>query len=282
MTPSEQYCFDLVRLHDKDRFLASLFAPDEKRPLLLALYAFNLEVARIRDSMSEPHLGEIRQLWWRESLDDLYSGRSIDHPVLLQLNRAVTTADLPKTAFTNVIDARQFDLYADPMPSLGDLEGYLGETSSSLIQLAAMILIGGEARQLASIAGLGGVAYGLAGLLRVMPLHRARGQCFLPRDVMARHGVQSQDFIAGSRPAELFATVKELADMAEGRLDQAGKESARIPREALPAFHYVGLTPLYLAKLRNMGPEALTKTPEVAQWRRQIRLLRLGRANRFV
>ena len=34
--------------------------------------------------------------------------------------------------FVDLVDARVFDLYDDPMPSLNDLEGYCGETSSSL------------------------------------------------------------------------------------------------------------------------------------------------------
>ena len=52
---------------------------------------------------------------------------------------------LPLAAFDNLLEARIFDLYDDPMPTLNDLEGYAGETASALIQLGAMILAGGQA-----------------------------------------------------------------------------------------------------------------------------------------
>lgn len=59
------YCEDLVRAGDKDRWLASLFALADRRAYLHALYAFNLEVARVRALAHEPMAGEIRLQWWR-------------------------------------------------------------------------------------------------------------------------------------------------------------------------------------------------------------------------
>ena len=44
------HCEALVRASDKDRFVASLFAPTGTRPHLFALYAFNLEIARVGES----------------------------------------------------------------------------------------------------------------------------------------------------------------------------------------------------------------------------------------
>jgi hypothetical protein len=42
----------LVRRHDRDRFLTVLFAPLPHRAALLALYAFNYEIARTREVVS--------------------------------------------------------------------------------------------------------------------------------------------------------------------------------------------------------------------------------------
>src|SRR4029077_13748928 len=130
---------------DKDRYLASLFAADKTRPQLWALLAFNYEVARIRELVSEPELGEIRLQWWLEKVEEIYRGVSLDHPVAAALAVAIENGGLPKAAFLNLIEARRFDLYGDPMPTLADLEGYLGETSSMLIQLGSLILAGPEA-----------------------------------------------------------------------------------------------------------------------------------------
>ena len=86
-------------------------------------------------------LGEIRLQWWRDSV---MTGAGGGHPVATALNATVAKFHLPKDAFQRLIDARLFDLYDDPMPSLNDLEGYAGETSSALIQLAAIILAEGH------------------------------------------------------------------------------------------------------------------------------------------
>ena len=58
----------IARSGDPDRALAALFAPRETRADLLALYAFNVELARIAEQVTEPELGAIRLQWWREAL----------------------------------------------------------------------------------------------------------------------------------------------------------------------------------------------------------------------
>ena len=99
------------------------------------------------------------------------------HPVIEALAPAVERGDLPKSSLLNMIEARRFDLYDDPMPALNDLEGYLGDTAAAVIQMSALVLDREKAQACAEAAGLAGVAMGIDGLLRLMPLHRARGQC---------------------------------------------------------------------------------------------------------
>jgi len=245
------HCQDLVAKADKDRFLACLFAPAEARPHLFALYAFNVEIARIRETASEPQIGLVRQQWWLDTLDGIYAGRTPDHPVAQALVSAVAKGDLPKHALQNLVIAREFDLYDDPMPSLADLEGYLGETSSSLIQMAALILGKGAPEA----AGLAGVAFGLAGVLR---LKKSR---YLPR-------VMVQDL--GEKQ-----TIAQLCAHASRRLEEAQVLQGTIPESAMPAFLPVSLTRLYLSRIERGG------TLEVTQFRRQITLWWAARNNRF-
>lgn len=274
MTSGERHCFDLVRHADKDRFLASLFSPEMARPHLLALYAFNAEIARVGERVSEPRLGEIRHQWWREAIEAIFLGQAPGHPVAQELARAIEAGDLPKAALLGMIDARQFDLYDDPMPTTGDLEGYLGETSSTIIQLSALILAGAPALDCADAAGLAGVAHGIAGLLRSLPLHRASGQCYVPKSVLARHGTTPAALIAGRDTIGLEAALEELRNLATARLAQARAAKSRVPAAARPAFLHAGIAELYLARLSKLGIACLTEVAEVPQWRRQIWLLR--------
>ncbi|MGE0007359.1 MAG: phytoene/squalene synthase family protein [Parvibaculaceae bacterium] len=275
---SAEYCHDLVRTGDKDRYLASLFAPDRLRPGLLALYAFNIEIARIRETVSEAMLGEIRLKWWHDAVESLYAGTRAGHPVIEALAPAVAEAGLPKQAFVNMIAARRFDLYDDPMPNLGALEGYLGETSSMLVQLAAMILVKGAAGALADVSGLAGVAMGIAGLLRSLPVSRSRGQCFVPEDMLGRHGASVSDLLAARGSEAIEAALAELRAHAATRLAEARAKAVAVTPEAFPAYLPASLTGLYLARLAKLGARSVTEIAEVPQWRRQWALYRNARA----
>jgi phytoene synthase len=200
-----------VRSLDRDRYLASLFAADGKRPHLLALYAFNADVVRIRDRVSEPAIGMIRLQWWRDTVESLYDGGAGGgHPVAEALSAAIAAGGLPKQALLDLITAHEFDLYQDRMPGLTELEAYLGETSSRLIQMSAMILDREAAAKASDAAGLGGVAQGLAHILS-HPHHR---DPFLPEGM----------------------DVKAAISHAEKRLAEAMALIPQLPKSILPAF----------------------------------------------
>jgi phytoene synthase len=275
------HCHSIVRTHDKDRYLASLFASDEKRPHLWAVYAFNHEIARIRELVREPALGEMRLQWWSEAVDGIFAGSTIDHPVVRLLAEAIEREALPKRAFANLIEARRFDLYDDAMPSLADLEGYLGETSSALIQLACLVLAGPASVKTASAAGYAGVAYGLTGLLRALPLHRARGQCYVPKDLLEREGLTPAHVIAGKPEPALLRVLQQLTSIAGKRLAEARSLREEIPAAALPAFLPAAFIDGYLAQISRHGLDVLFKVVDVPQWRRQLRLWRMARRGEF-
>ena len=268
-----EYCRDLVRTSDRDRYLASLFAPDDKRPLLFALYAFNAEVARIRDVVSEPMAGEIRLQWWRDTVESIYDGTVPDHPVAQELSRAVEAGGFDRRGLVNLIEARAFDLYDDPMPSLDTLEGYLGETSSAVIQMAGMILAGPDAAHAADAAGHAGVAYGMTGLMRAVPVHRARGQCFVPADILEKHDLTPAHILSGNRNEAVRLVFREMRREAQSHLTRARDHLGTVPGSALPAFLPVSLLDLYLKRLARPNHDPLTTVVQIQQMRRQVRLL---------
>src|SRR5690349_12532244 len=104
MAPSD-HCEELVRAHDKDRFLATLFASAAQRAPLFALYAFDLEIAQIRDRAREPMPGEIRLQWWREVLSGERSGEAAAHPVAAALTETIARFSLPKERLIELTEA---------------------------------------------------------------------------------------------------------------------------------------------------------------------------------
>src|SRR5947209_10312129 len=112
----------LVRRHDRDRYQTALFAPARCRDALLALYAFNYEIARVRETITQPMLGQIRLQWWREVLDAAYAGAPPrNHLVAVALTAAIREFGLTRRPFDRLVDTRERDLVNDPPASLAAL-----------------------------------------------------------------------------------------------------------------------------------------------------------------
>jgi phytoene synthase len=270
-----QYCESLAREHDRDRWLSALFAPERARAHLNALTVFNFEVGRLREVVREPLAGEIRLTWWREAL--FGSRESAGNPVAEALLETINKFGLPTILFENHLKAREFDLYDDPMPSLGDLEGYCGETSSSLFQLAALILGEGRDGVAADASGHAGVAYAITGLLRALPVTSARGQVYLPRDVLERCGASPEDLRARRGGAGLAAALRELCAVAGSHLKIAEARIAELPRTIAPAYAPLAVVAGYLARLERTADAPFAAIVSVPQWRRQWALWRWAR-----
>jgi phytoene synthase len=262
------HCEALVREGDPDRYWASLFAPADKRPHLHALYAFSFEVARVRDAVREAMVGEIRLQWWRDALQGEARGDVRSNPVAAALDDTIVRFRLPRQALVDLIDARVFDLYDDPMPTVNDLEGYAGETSSSLIRLASLVLADGGEAGPPDAAGHAGVAYAIAGLLRSFPWHARRGQVYVPADLLARHGVVREDIVAGRGGPGLLSALSDLRAIARRHCDQARTLRATIPGNVLPAFRPVALVEPYLRAMERPGYSPLETPVDLPQWRR--------------
>ena len=187
------HCEALVRAADKDRFLATLFAPAEHRRGLFALYAFNVEVSRVREVVREPLSGEIRLQWWSEVLGGEGRGEVAANPVAAALTAAMARYALPRERLAALLEARRFDLYDEPMATLAALDGYAEGTASNLIALAAQILNGGRDAGIGALAHHAGLAYAIAGLLKALPTHAARGQLYVPVELLERHGARAAD-----------------------------------------------------------------------------------------
>ncbi|QND64203.1 phytoene/squalene synthase family protein [Mesorhizobium loti] len=271
MSQNAKIVMDAVRAADHDRYLTALYAPADKRDALFSLYAFNAEIAGIRDRIHEALPGEVRLQWWR---DVIAAGgeAGAGHPTAVALNATIATFNLPKLAFENMLDARIFDLYDDPMPSRTDLEGYCGETAAALIQLAAMTLDPVEAPRFAELAGRAGCAQAMTGLLLLLPLHRRRGQCFVPADILAAAGSSPQEFITGDGGPGAKRAVAAMMALAREHLTAFERGASALPVSLRPAFLPLTLSRAYLGKMENGSP--LDGVARLSALRRHWLLLR--------
>jgi 15-cis-phytoene synthase len=265
------HCAELVRVADRDRFIATLFAPADRRGALHSLYAFNVEVARVRDMAREALPGEIRLQWWSDVINRERDGEASANPVAAALLATIERHQLRPQALFDLIEARRFDLYDDAMAGLAELESYARQTSSALFALAAQILGAADSEAAAVPAG---IASGIAGVLRAFPAHVARRQLYMPADILDRHQVLLADVFAGRSSAALAAALAEVRDLARHYLAAAREPMMTVPPAEIPAFLPLALVRPSLDRLDGDDPF----TPkEIAPWRRQWLIWRAAR-----
>ncbi|WP_371346531.1 phytoene/squalene synthase family protein [Ancylobacter sp. IITR112] len=284
LTTPTQYCAALLRDLDRDRYIADLFAPAERRGALFALHAFNAEVARVREAITNPLAGEVRLQWWRDALNANGQGDVSANPVAAALLETIETHRLPRASFEALLEARTFDLYDDAMPTVNDLEGYAGETSSALIRLATLVLAPEAGPASAEAAGHAGVAYAVTGLLRAFPVHARRGQCYLPLDLLNAHGLSREDAVSGQASPALSEVFAALRALARRHYQAAMTAMAGVSAAELPAFLPLMLVPGDLDRMeRPHDPfQAVPAAPALARlwrlWRGAGVLARAARA----
>jgi 15-cis-phytoene synthase len=275
-----EHCAALVREADRDRYLATLFAPAAHRDALFALYAFNVEIARVRDLAREPIPGEIRLQWWREALSGEREGEATAHPVAAALRETLKRYGFVAAPLLELIDERAFDLYDEPMATVGALELYAIRTQSPIFAMAAGILGGGAVPgELFTLDA--SVAFAIAGVLRNLGRHTARRQLYVPEEILDRHKVRAADIFAERAGAPLLAALAELRALARNHLAAAQEKLKFAPAEILPAFLPVALVGPQLREMERLSHRPFAPRP-MSLLRRQWLLWRAARDPRRI
>jgi phytoene synthase len=200
---------DLVRRVDEDRWLASRFAPPAARAKLIAIYALDYELSRIRSLVREPAAGALRLAWWRDAIADAHAGRSVPPQPTLEVYAAECAA-LDGAPWQDVLAARTQDF--EPVGALDGFERYAVASVGGVMTLA-LEACGGEID--AALPGPASVAWAYVAALRT-------GRLLPKEDVLAR---------------------------ARSAYEAARASSANAPAQAFPAYGFIALAPIYLRAL---------------------------------
>lgn len=281
------HCLELIRLRDHDRYLTLLMTPDGARMTLIPLYAFQTEIARIRETVSEPMLGQIRLQWWRETIDQLFDGPPPrGHEVVEALAVPIAAGLYEREGLQGLIDGREQDLDDGMFTDLPDLLSYLHSTSMLLMVVAGRALLKEKLNRAftpeeAEAVQLIGEAYGLTGILRSIGPMASQGRVMLPESLLAKHEVETADILTGTCRPGLRALIEEMAGEAETRLVTARRLLRKPNMTLLPALFPACLIGLYLLKVRSRKFEPFLGTGEVLAFRRQLRLMRCSLSRRI-
>jgi phytoene synthase len=271
--PQEHYsqCEELLRARDRDLWLACLFAPQDARKHIHALYAFAKETADVSGKVTQPLLGEMRLQWW---IDALESGAAQGegaraNPVADALIDTIERFALPRNEFVALAEAHVVDLYDDRMPTWTALEDYCRATASAPMRWAAHILGADLLAPSARAFEEAGVALGLARILRALAESREQEK-FLPNEAFARDGGPE------TRGGELRPVLRKMQALAQAHYDEA-RRLARDLGPARAALLPAATAPLYLERLARSDYDPYRPPREPSPLRRQWRIWRASR-----
>ncbi len=255
-----------VRRHDWDRFICTLFAPEDRREDLFTLLAFNLELARTREMVTEPLIGEMRLQWWRDAIEGIFDGSRKDftgHYVLEHLPGVIRSRNLSKALFVELIEVRLLDLSDQPPADIEALQAYARGTSSALNLLQLEIL--GHRDALAPEAEALGLAWAMTGLMRAVPALGRQGRSPVPESLLpAGRDLTVMD-------EDVRHAVKTVCQAAGSHLEEAGQFRANNNIAVPSLFLLRPICRSYLTKMAraNYDPSA----PALRQSRAKQQLL---------
>lgn len=271
MADNDAHCEALVREQDRDRYLATLFAPAHCRPALMAIHAFDLETSQIALRVHEPLAGEIRLQWWHDVIEGRSREQAAGNPVAAALLAARDSLKLPDTALLALIEARRRELEMLPFETWDDFCRYARGADGNVFELASGVLLGGRGDWPDGLFQAAGEAAASARLIRAFARFGMQGKVVVPLDILARHGLPPTDLLLGGDRPKLPAAI---ADWALRGLESLDRVRALLPatsQASWPAFlPLASVRPALSAVLQpNYRPD-MPVPP--AQWRRQLRL----------
>ncbi|XP_043236033.1 NADH dehydrogenase (ubiquinone) complex I, assembly factor 6-like [Amphibalanus amphitrite] len=250
---SSSYCLELVRKYDYENFLCTLLLPSHARAGAIAVRAFNVELARVRDTVSETQIGLMRLQFWLDAVDKTFSGAPPEQPVAAELYKATQRHRISKGWLKRLVESRNQSLSSQPFDSIRAMEEYSVNTVSPVNYLVLQCLdlglsVDSEHLQLVSRLGR---AQGLSSLLRSTARLAPRRICYLPSDLMARHAVKSDRLWRGMDDPAIREVAFEVASAANRHLEHVKENLSKVPREARSAFLPGVAVASYLRRLQR-------------------------------
>jgi 15-cis-phytoene synthase len=273
MDENDKYCAALVRESDRERYLAALFAPADRRNALFSVYAFDIEISRIRDLAREPMPGEIRLQWWREVLEGERASEAAANPVSAAVLATLARYDLPADKLVGLLEAHRFDIYDEPMPTLPALQSYASNSAGAIFDCATRIL-GSISEENALEAGQ---VQTISDVIALLPRHATRRQLYVPLDLLRQYGSSPDEFFALQASPGLRAVLADLRLRARRHLTRIAERSATIPEKIWPVF--LSLAPLrpWLSAMESAAYQPF-RPPELPAWRQQWRIWRAAKS----
>ncbi|KAH8668480.1 Squalene/phytoene synthase [Xylariales sp. PMI_506] len=261
---ARRYCVEQLRQSDYDSYLIRNSIPKFRQDAYDALRAFNLELVRLPDLVSNPTIGQMRMQFWRDAVKNTFAGKPPKEPIMILLHKVLSelsetapgsSANSIKFWLLRLINTREKYMDNRPFTSLAALEEYAENTYSTLMYstLAALPIRSMHVDHLASHIGK---ACGIVAVLRGIPVLASSSPpvkspqgvevgasrtpvLLLPLDIMAEVGLREEDVYRYGPEAEGFQdAVFKIATRANDHLITAREMLKNIKAGQNPGHEY--------------------------------------------
>ncbi len=223
------------------RYFALLYAPEDRRDTLSALFVIETE---IRDSaQSATHeVAHTRLRWWRDEVDRLTNGAA-QHPAtrVLQAHHRGPRAALAK--LHELLAAADMDLARMTYVNARELRAYCARSGGAFAELAATELVseGALSDSARGFANSIGVGMRLAEIIRDLRQDAHDGRLYVPLEELDAHSVQPEQLSRGEIDAGARRALEHMKESAQAdlaaRSPNAGTHEALRSLRVLAALH---------------------------------------------
>nr|CAD7586333.1 unnamed protein product [Timema genevievae] len=244
---------------DHENFLCTLLLPHDCRTSAFAIRAFNIEVARVQDQISDPRIGQMRLKFWEDVIESIFQNKAHKHPVALELHRvpkqvyslqASKKHKLSKRYLKRLITARSNQLNVSGFPDLEAMEVY-SEGSVSSVYYLLLETAGVENVHADHAASHLGKAQGISNILRSVFYNIQQSVVSLPQDVLLKHSVSHETVLRAECNKALMEVFFDIANRAKQHLAKARSLSKQVPKPAHILFLPATAVDSYLERLRR-------------------------------
>ena len=240
------YCNSLTKEHSSTFFLGSrLFAPQERQAVSV-IYAVCRSGDDAVDEAPNAALGRERLDAWWQHVENAYDGViSISEPLEVGLRWVLQSYDVPKSAFEELYLGLESDLNFEPFETMEELMLYCRRVAGVVGLLIAPIAGYSGGKETLQYALALGQAMQLTNILRDVGEDFDRGRCYLPKELLDKHGVSVEALRCGEMSEAYIALLEELSHLTH-RLYRLGWRG-------IPCLNGVAKTAVGVAALNYEG-----------------------------
>ena len=202
------------------RYFSLLYAPDDRRDQLLALYVIDAEIRESAQSANHD-VAHTRLQWWRAEIDRLVNG-SPQHPATRVLNESsVERASFAK--LHEIMVAADMDLARMTYSNMRELRAYSSRSGGAIQEVAAAQLVAPAPLDEAARATANRIGIGVrqSEMLRDVRQDAYDGRVYLPQDRLTEHKVSLEDLRAREAAPQVKAALREFKDAVQEELKSA-------------------------------------------------------------